>query len=105
VTRAFALLMLLATAPLFGGCCESGTHSFVVDAPDPDLAALLQACLDACAPGSYSCYEPACVPVCRRVAELAGDTRTASAMDGCVVRSPVDGGTGAEIWIGYNTCH
>ena len=102
MTRAFALVMLLATAPLAGGCCESGTHAFVVDAPDPDLAALLQACLDACAPGSYSCYNSECRPVCRRVAELAGAAQADS--DGCVVRSPVDAGTGAEIWIGYNTC-
>ena len=102
MTRAFALLMLLATAALAGGCCDSGTRRFVVDAPDPELAALLQTCLDACAPGSYSCYNRECVPVCRRVAELAGDTLTES--DGCIVRSPVDAGTGAEIWIGSNTC-
>ena len=102
MTRALALLALLATAPLAGGCCESGTHTFVVDAPDPDLAALLQACLDACAPGSYACYNLECFPVCRRVAELAGDALSGN--EGCSVRSPVDGGTGTQIWIGYNTC-
>jgi len=105
VTRALALLAFLAAALALGGCCESGWHMYVIDAPDPDLMAALQTCVDSppCE-GGAPCPPLACRAACARVAALAGDGIAQSALQSCTITLGVDGGTAAHVGIRYNTC-
>ena len=105
MTRALALLAFLSAALSLGGCCESGWHMYVVDAPDPDLMAALQACADSppCEAGA-PCPSLDCRAAGARVAALAGDGIAQSAFQTCTVTLGVDGGTAAQVAIRYNTC-
>jgi hypothetical protein len=105
VTRALALLAFLSAALSLGGCCESGRHVYVIDAPDPDLMAALQSCVDSppCEGGS-PCPSLDCRAACARVAALAGDGIAQSALQSCTITLGVDGGPPAQVAIRYNTC-
>ena len=106
--RALGALALLAVATVLGGCCDKGQRIYVIDAPDPDLAAMLQACIDAppCpATGDYPyCTPEPCRTACRRVSELGGDTRAGDSLVECHVRPYMDGGTAIWISVSYDTC-
>ena len=103
--RALGALALLAAATVLGGCCDKGQRYYVIDAPDPELAAMLQACIDAepCS-GNPPCTPESCRTACRRVAELSGDTRSADSLASCFVRPYMDGGTAIWVSISYDTC-
>jgi hypothetical protein len=101
-----ALLVLLLVGISACDRCESTVRDFVVDAPDPDLDPLLQACLDAkpCITTAGYCTPPECVAACQRVAELANDTGAASSMKTCRVSRVPDGGTAVEVTISFDAC-
>jgi hypothetical protein len=101
------LLMLLLAAMPACDRCESTVRDYVVDAPDPDLAPLLQTCLDAkpcISVDGYYCTPPECLPACRRVAELANDATAESSMKTCHVIRVGDGGTTVQVTIGFDAC-
>lgn len=104
--RALALLGLLVSIAA-GGCCRNAWHTYVIDAPDPELQAILQACVDAAAKSCYqngkSCIWPECQTACRRVVELAGDPVEGD-MNSCDVRAFADGGTGVTVSVAFDDC-
>ena len=103
--RALGALALLAAATVLGGCCDKGQRIYVIDAPDAELAAMLQACIEAqpCS-GNPPCTPEPCRTACHRVAELGGDTRAADSLSSCYVRPYMDGGTAIWVSISYDTC-
>jgi len=106
VTSKLALLMGLLVGMAACNHCQTD-RTFVVDAPDPDLDALLQTCLaaDHCVTAEgYSCTPPACLPACRRVAELANDTGAESSMKFCQVSRVPDGGAAVSVLISFDAC-
>lgn len=106
MTSKLALLIFLLVG--MAACTHCQTERvFVVDAPDPDLDALLQTCLaaDACVTAEgYSCTPPECLPACRRVAELANDTGAENSMKFCQVSRVPDGGTAVLVMISFDAC-
>lgn len=102
-----ALLTLLFVGIAACDRCGTGSRGFIIDAPDPDLAALLQTCLDAapCNSGTSGyCTPPACLSACQRVAELANDTTSKDSLTSCYVSRVADGGTAIQVSISYDTC-
>jgi hypothetical protein len=101
------LLLALLLVPI-AACdrCETGERNFIIDAPDPDLAALLQTCLNPppCSSGGPECTPPECLAVCRRAAELARDATAENSMTQCYVKRVADGGTAVEAYISFDTC-
>ena len=102
---ALALLALLVSVAA-GGCCRDAYHTYVIDAPDPELQPILQACMDAgtCYMNGKNCIWPECQTACRRVVELAGDPVEGD-MKSCYV-TPVsaDGGTGVRVSVAFDDC-
>jgi hypothetical protein len=105
VTRALILFALLAAAVAASGCCQGITRSYVIDAPDPDLRAVLQACVDSepCFQNGEHCISPECLTACARVVDLAGDSGGGS-IDSCGVSFAMDGGTGARVSVSFRGC-
>jgi len=105
MSRTLGALALLAAATVLGGCCDKGQRIYVIDAPDAELAAMLQACIEAqpCS-GNPPCTPEPCRTACHRVAELGGDTRAADSLSSCYVRPYMDGGTAIWVSISYDTC-
>jgi hypothetical protein len=98
-----ALLACLGAAVSLAGCCETGTHDYVIDAPDPDLAAALETCVDSDCHGT-GCSSLDCRGACTRVAALAGDTIAQSDFQWCSITGSVDGGAAVQVAIHYSTC-
>jgi hypothetical protein len=105
VRRALAVLALVAAAVAATGCCETTSRTYVIDAPDPDLMAALQACADTqpCYENGKYCISTECRAACRRVVQLAGDA-TGDELDHCSVTLAMDGGTGAQVSLTFKTC-
>jgi hypothetical protein len=82
------VLVLVLVAAGCGDSCGKINQVFILDSPDSDLQALVDACAKgpSCAP---TCELPdACLPLCQRVLDITNQFPGTASIERCFLRSP-----------------
>ena len=106
--RKLALLVLLLVPIGRLRSLRIGGAIFIIDAPDPDLAALLQTCLNSAAvhqrrPVVRTC-RPSVSPCAGGPLSWRATPRRRTSMTCCNVNRVADGGSAVEVYVSFDTC-